>query len=191
MPRRGEVRLADSQRDDIVHGLDDLEKIANARARNVAHVVGNLDAHGETDRRSGAVFEMMKSAVLLVGFEAKVRGGRLHGLNRAQFLGDEGGDAAKILGLDNDQKIVTAAHQIAGLHFLELRDAGSDAIEPAIALGRDLHFDHRGDDVSVPFFAIDDCLISEDHSFAFEARDLLPPPGQQSCRAFARYLPAE
>jgi enoyl-CoA hydratase len=54
MPRRGKIRLANSQRDHIVHALDDLEKIANTRARNVANVVSDLNSHGETARRSGA-----------------------------------------------------------------------------------------------------------------------------------------
>ena len=66
---------------------------------------------------------MVKSSVLLVGFQAKVRGGRLHCLNRTQFLGNEGGHASKILSLNDDQKIITAAHEIAGLHLLELSDA--------------------------------------------------------------------
>jgi hypothetical protein len=52
VPGRGEVRLADAERDDIVHGLDDFEEVADARAGDVADVVGDGDAHGETARRS-------------------------------------------------------------------------------------------------------------------------------------------
>ena len=65
----------------------------------------------------------MKRSVFLIGFQAKVRGRRLHRLNRAQFLGNEGGHTSKILSFDNDKKIVTTAHEIAGLHLLELSDA--------------------------------------------------------------------
>ncbi len=41
MPRGDEIRLADPQGDDVLHSLDDVKKIANARARYRAHVVGN------------------------------------------------------------------------------------------------------------------------------------------------------
>ena len=52
VPRRREIRLPDAQRDDIVHRLDDFEKVANARARDVANVVGDGDTHGDTESRS-------------------------------------------------------------------------------------------------------------------------------------------
>ena len=40
-PRGVKIGLADAERDDVLHGLDDLEKVANPRARNVADVVGD------------------------------------------------------------------------------------------------------------------------------------------------------
>ena len=52
VPRRREIRLPDAQRDDIVHRLDDFEKVANARARDVTNVVGDGDTHGDTESRS-------------------------------------------------------------------------------------------------------------------------------------------
>ena len=54
VPRRGEIRLADTEGNHVPHGLDDFEKIADARAGNIPDVIGNGDAHGETASRSGA-----------------------------------------------------------------------------------------------------------------------------------------
>ena len=52
VPWGGKVRLADAQRDDIIHRLHDFKKVANARAGNVTDVVCDGDAHGVTERRS-------------------------------------------------------------------------------------------------------------------------------------------
>ena len=52
VPRRREIRLPDAQRNNIIHRLDDFEKVANARARDVANVVSDGDTHGDTESRS-------------------------------------------------------------------------------------------------------------------------------------------
>src|ERR1017187_7588390 len=41
MPRRDEPRLANAERHDIVHRLDDVEEITNPRARNTPHMLGD------------------------------------------------------------------------------------------------------------------------------------------------------
>src|SRR5205814_4095566 len=42
MPRGDEVRLTDAQRNHVRHRLHDVEKFANARARDVAHVASDV-----------------------------------------------------------------------------------------------------------------------------------------------------
>ena len=46
VPGRVEIRLADAERDDVLHRLDDVEEIADARARDPAHVIGDEVALG-------------------------------------------------------------------------------------------------------------------------------------------------
>src|SRR3954451_15332035 len=41
VPRSDKIRLSNAERDDILHALNQLEKIANARARNLLHVRGH------------------------------------------------------------------------------------------------------------------------------------------------------
>ncbi len=41
MPGRDEIGLADAERDDALHRLDDLEEIADAGTRDGAHVIGD------------------------------------------------------------------------------------------------------------------------------------------------------
>lgn len=60
VPWRGEVRLADAERDDIIHRLHDFKKVANSRARDIADVVCNGDAHGVTERRSELASKVWK-----------------------------------------------------------------------------------------------------------------------------------
>ncbi len=51
-PRRGEIRLSDAQRDDVVSLLREFEEAANPRRRNSFDAICRF--HGETERRSSS-----------------------------------------------------------------------------------------------------------------------------------------
>ena len=159
-----------------------ISKKSRISSGDFTNVVGDLMLM-EKQQGARAQARYDESAIFFVGLEAKVRRSRLHGLDRAQLFSDKGGDAAEILGFDHDEQVIAAAHQVARLHFVEFRNAGSDAVESAVALRRDLHLDNRGDDVGAPFFAIDDGLRIRESRLVFEARKP-PPPVQRSCPAF-------
>ena len=46
VPRGDKVRFSDTERNDIVHRLNDFEEITNARAWDVAHMRRNFMVHG-------------------------------------------------------------------------------------------------------------------------------------------------
>ena len=100
-----------------------------------------------------------------------MRGGGLHGADRAELLRDKGRRVPQVRRLDDDQQIVASAHEVAALHLLELRDAGGDAVEPAVPLGRDFDLDDRRDFFRVPFLAVDDRLVAENHALRLELGD--------------------
>jgi hypothetical protein len=56
VPGGDEIGLADAERDDALHGLHDLEKIADAGARDVAHMIG--DEVGGSGHGNGGNGEM-------------------------------------------------------------------------------------------------------------------------------------
>src|SRR5437773_1627653 len=56
VPRRHEPRLANAERHDVVHRLDDVEEITNPRARNTPHMLGDKIALRLTFEGHGFVF---------------------------------------------------------------------------------------------------------------------------------------
>src|SRR5205823_404917 len=63
VPGRNKVRLAYPQRDDILHALDDVEKVANARARNGADIGGDKLLRLEGRRHDSHKTNKMKGSL--------------------------------------------------------------------------------------------------------------------------------
>ena len=73
--------------------------------------------------------------LLLVGFQEEMRGGGGHAADCRKFFVDEARHPAQGLGADEDQKVVPAAHKIAGVHLVEPADALREPVKAAVALG--------------------------------------------------------
>ena len=107
--------------------------------------------------------------LLFVSAEHKVSRGGEHALDTSEALGDERGDIAQIIAYGENEQIVRAGHEVAGLDRVEAGDAGGEAVETAIALGADLDLDHGADDVFLRALGVEHGAPAEEDLFGFEA----------------------
>ena len=103
----------------------------------------NLQLRRDVKPRGGGFADIEQETLILVAAEHEMRRGREHALDRREFLRNKTGDLLQRSAFDEYQQIITARHQIAGLHFVEAREALRQPVEPAATLWRNFHFNHR------------------------------------------------
>ena len=111
---------------------------------------GRLRAHLEP---AGALRRRVEQiAALLVGTQHEMGAGREHSLDGRELFGHERRHLLQAGPRHEDQQVVSARHEVAGLDLVESAQALGQAVEAAPALRGDLHLDHgaHGGDVRQP-----------------------------------------
>ena len=99
-------------------------------------------------------------------------GGGEDAIEGGEFLGDETGDVAKVLALDEDEEVVSAAGEVAADDLVEAGDAEGETIEAAAALWGEADLDEGGDGGVADGLGIGDGVVAEDGAIFLPGGDL-------------------